>query len=395
MATTPALNTGTSIIDYLKSTGGDSSFGARSGLYGSAGLNMGAYTGSAQQNSALLGYLQKNGSGGSKTVASPTPGSAAPVPSAPASPPAGTPTASPRAGYVESSIQAQLDANAKAQAAKDAARAKLTEAYSTLEDPTARFQRISGEQGLPEQQALVDALTKQTLETNNSLDSVEPSVNDRTSDFLVTEGDRQAIVNRERQPILEALNKLLNNKSIQEVGLAGKQQMVSTLLQLASQADENRLKPLQLGVDFTTEDQNVATKLWESITNARQSAFNADQSAQESRDSADLAFQRQKELENLKSANDLKTSLATKGADTTKKDAAAKADDVFNTILASSKTERDVWNYINQNQDKLRAQGVDVDQLWRKHNELAAKTGVGGSIRAEKSGTDYSSFLNN
>lgn len=43
-------------------------------------------------------------------------------------------------------------------------------------------------------------------------------------------------------------------------------------------------------------------------------------------------------------------------------------------------TEQDVWNYINQNDSALRAQGINVDTLWKLHKDLATKTGPQGQI---------------
>lgn len=51
------LNTQTSVVDYLKSTGKDASFGSRSTLAKQYGITN--YTGTAQQNTQLLGFLQK------------------------------------------------------------------------------------------------------------------------------------------------------------------------------------------------------------------------------------------------------------------------------------------------------------------------------------------------
>ena len=54
------LNTTSSITDFLKSQGKDSSYGARSSLYKTSGLEerLGAYVGSAAQNTAFLKNLQ-------------------------------------------------------------------------------------------------------------------------------------------------------------------------------------------------------------------------------------------------------------------------------------------------------------------------------------------------
>jgi hypothetical protein len=55
------LNVNNSIVDYLKSQKQDSSYSARTKLYGSSDLNsrLGDYVGSSQQNTALLNYLKK------------------------------------------------------------------------------------------------------------------------------------------------------------------------------------------------------------------------------------------------------------------------------------------------------------------------------------------------
>ena len=60
------LNVNTSIVDYLKSTGQDSSFGARKKLYGQLGLGdrLGDFVGSGNQNTALLNQLRSQGGQG-------------------------------------------------------------------------------------------------------------------------------------------------------------------------------------------------------------------------------------------------------------------------------------------------------------------------------------------
>src|SRR3990167_3717769 len=56
------LNTGSSVVDYLKSTGKDSSFSSRKSLYETSGLKerLGDYTGSTNQNLAFLKQLQSS-----------------------------------------------------------------------------------------------------------------------------------------------------------------------------------------------------------------------------------------------------------------------------------------------------------------------------------------------
>ncbi len=60
MATTYQLPAATSVVDFLSSQKQDSSFGARSKLYSTAGIDkrLGAFTGTANQNLALLDHLK-------------------------------------------------------------------------------------------------------------------------------------------------------------------------------------------------------------------------------------------------------------------------------------------------------------------------------------------------
>lgn len=63
------LNVDTSVVDYLKSSGKDSSFSARTSLAAEAGIK--DYTGSAEQNVSLLGYLKTPTSSPTGTEAPP------------------------------------------------------------------------------------------------------------------------------------------------------------------------------------------------------------------------------------------------------------------------------------------------------------------------------------
>lgn len=60
--TAPVLNTGTSIVDFLKSSGGDSSFAGRTALATKYGIT--GYTGTADQNNSLLAKVQSGQSTG-------------------------------------------------------------------------------------------------------------------------------------------------------------------------------------------------------------------------------------------------------------------------------------------------------------------------------------------
>lgn len=50
------------------------------------------------------------------------------------------------------------------------------------------------------------------------------------------------------------------------------------------------------------------------------------------------------------------------------------------TVKGGDASERDIWDYINQHDAALRAQGVNVNELWRLHKDLAQKVGTNGKI---------------
>lgn len=327
--------------------------------------------------------------------------------------------ATPRLDFVKGLTDQALASDQTYATKQNDARNSLIGYYSGLEKPTDTYSRLSDENGLKEQQALVDSLTKDVMTQQDTLDNVDPNVTQRAGNFLVNESDRQAIVAREQKPIIDNLNKLLRNKQYEEVGLAGKQQLVATLLQLTQADNEQGAKPLQLGVDYTTDDRNAARELFSSIMGAQVGAFSGDQSAAESAAEAEktrqfqaeqqqLSFGQQTDLANLTSKNSLSNDLALKAYDTAHKTGSTASngapndnsiytgktkaqvqqitnntDNAWNKILAGAKTEYDVWKAINSNQGALSKANVDVQDLWSKHAALAAKTGQGGTIRAK------------
>lgn len=328
--------------------------------------------------------------------------------------------ATPRLDFVKGITSEYLASDAAYKAPQDAARKALIDYWGSREGAVDRFSRISDETGLGEQQKLVDSLTRNVMTNQDLIDAIEPSVNQRSGDFLINDADRTAIIARERAPVEQNLTKLLRSKEYAEIGLQGKQNLVSTLLQLSFQDDEMGAKPLQLGVDYTTEDRTIARQMFADIMGAKIGAFSGDQGAQEARDEAErnrvfqremntINFEQSKEMENLSSANSLKNSLAIKAASgggsgaatptsnpiyqgKTKqqiKDIEQKTEGAWNKIVGSSKTEYDVWRAINQNQKTLGDSGVDVRDLWARHSALKAKVGQGGSIRKDSSDDLY------
>ncbi len=62
-------------------------------------------------------------------------------------------------------------------------------------------------------------------------------------------------------------------------------------------------------------------------------------------------------------------------------------DDIVNQVQAAkggSATEYDIWSYINQHAGALKDQGVNVNELWKLHKDMASKVGKGGLISGGK-----------
>lgn len=295
------------------------------------------------------------------------------------------------------------------------ARGALIDYYKNLPKSVDTFKNLNEEYGVTAQQKLVDSLTKDVMQQQDTYDAIPASVIARSGDFLINDADKTAITAREQKPVLDNLNKLLRNKQYEEVGLAGKQALVSQLLQMTLQDQEAGAKPLQLGVDYTTEDRKIANDLLSSVLGVQSSAFNSDQDSRDAdrRAAEDRAFQemmfdkgtardeasqsrtfaqqdkvnaqdfaQQLQLKSMSAG----TSAANKAQKEAEKVTAQKTEDAWNKIVAGSKTEYDVWKKINQNQKTLASQGVDVAKLWSEHSALAAKVGTGGSIRSSSSG---------
>lgn len=314
----------------------------------------------------------------------------------------------PRLDFVRGLTDQMVQSDVAEKAKVDTARTKLVDYYSGLEKPLDRYTRFSNETGLGDQQKLVDNLTKEVMTQQDLVDSIPASVIARSGDFLINDADKTAITAHEQKPVYDNLTKLLRSKQYEEVGLQGKQALVATLLDLSFKGDEMGAKPLQLGVDFTTEDRAIARELFTSMLTSQSSAFSADQnSIDEDRRAAEArafqeamfgkqtaaeeasqnrTFAQQEKMNNLDFAQQLALKASSRsgsGSGSSKID--QKTQDAWNKILASSKTEYDAWKKINQNQSTLRSQGVDVDKLWSLHAALAAKTGTGGQLRSSSS----------
>lgn len=137
--------------------------------------------------------------------------------------------------------------------------------------------------GIPDLSNRVQALSGITNNLTNSIAAVDPSVTGRTAGSLVTEGQRSALVNRERQPLLTDLASNEQSLGTARSDLTTNQSFADKLAgALASdQTDKyNRLKT-QYDVAKSAEDTKAAQQLEQEklAENARQANLSASSSS--------------------------------------------------------------------------------------------------------------------
>lgn len=143
-----------------------------------------------------------------------------------------------------------------------------TSALSALNSfqPTSSADILSQAQskyGIPDLSNRVQALTGITNNLTNSIAAVDPSVTGRTSGSLVTEAQRSALVNREKQPLLTDLSTNEQNLNTAKGDLNTNQSFADSLAAaLASDQTNkyNRLKS-QYDVSKAAEDTRASQQL--------------------------------------------------------------------------------------------------------------------------------------
>ncbi len=168
-----ALNTGTSIVDYLKSVGQDSSYSSRAGLATKAGIQ--GYTGSADQNVSLLKYAQGIYSNPAPVPApspTPTPTPAPPAPTATITSPTQVKDTTQANGYINGTqTQDYSQAQQQNEPPVRSSSQVVTDALAKLATGTAT--------AMPTAPATPDLAKQFTdLKTTYGIDSLEQKLND-------------------------------------------------------------------------------------------------------------------------------------------------------------------------------------------------------------------------
>lgn len=127
-------------------------------------------------------------------------------------------------------------------AATDAAKAALAGHQSLGSDVA--LKQANQEYGVGESQTHLSALKGLVGKLQSSVEAVDPSVTGRTSGTFTTEGQRQALVNKERAPIMSDLNKQQGAYSDEQQTLTQKQSLASQMASALLNDDKTKYQKL-------------------------------------------------------------------------------------------------------------------------------------------------------
>ena len=116
-------------------------------------------------------------------------------------------------------------------------------AYSERPSSSDLYKQYRKDLGIQEQEDVVTGLNRSVLDLEGKIKAVEPNVNQRTQDFLVTEAQRKRTVDVEQQPLREQYLESMRRKEYEEASLSSKNRMLESMMQYA-EAEYNR--PLDL-----------------------------------------------------------------------------------------------------------------------------------------------------
>lgn len=144
-----------------------------------------------------------------------------------------------------------MDPNALAQQI-----AQLDASYN----PTEEYNKATTALGIPDARSRVQGLQTQLLNSENAIKAVDPSVTGRTSNSLVTEAQRQRLVNMERQPLTDSYNDQSKQYGVQSGLLKDLLGQADTQTGLAESTYKTKRQNLADQLSFAQQQQEAAAK---------------------------------------------------------------------------------------------------------------------------------------
>lgn len=380
-------------------------YNVQSQLYSKLG-GSGNYSGSAQQNIWLQGAM---GGRNYQSILSPTPQSS---PAAP--PPAAPPAPSGPTTYADAANAITNDLNGtykslyapvtSANSAVQSAQQKLIDYYSGLTKPVDRYQQLYNENGVQQAQDEVNKYAGLVGDTQNKLDSLRNDVMQSTSPFLMSMADRNLYYNEQRQPLDTALSQEQRGQEAASTALTGKQNLIKTLMDLYTTQDQEGAKPFELGVNSAESALQNAESQYGTLSKQAYDAANAKLSAQENdikaaqdmqiekaREAA-AAAQAQVDEANKEKEMRLDYQLKSSADQSSPQMQAQQAQRMWDSLAAdpSFNSTYDIWKYVTQNANQLKAAGIDPNLVLSQNNAYIGKYGQDAPVRpGAKPGARY------
>ena len=135
---------------------------------------------------------------------------------------------------------------------------QLQQFQNTMANPLDLYNKQVSELGVGDVRGRVSNLSNTLLNTENALNQVEPSVTGRTQGSLVTEAQRQRLVNLERQPLASQYGKIASQYQNEQQNLRDLLGQASQVSSLGYQGEQQKLANLQNAYQTSLEGERYA-----------------------------------------------------------------------------------------------------------------------------------------
>ena len=149
--------------------------------------------------------------------------------------------------------QAAEDQMNQQRAEEESLFAEYQKAATGGESPTATYERLSSQYGLPEIMKGLETYRKQGAGVESLLSNLEPDVTARTTGSLLTEAERRYKVATEEAPLRKQLGELALGERTKTYQLGDVANLINTQLQLKQQERSQTLEPLKLRLSSLTD----------------------------------------------------------------------------------------------------------------------------------------------
>lgn len=127
---------------------------------------------------------------------------------------------------------------------------------ATLPSGEDLYNQYANEMGLNQQADLVAGLQRTTMDLEKKIADIEPMIQQRAGDFVITEGQRGRMVNAEQKPLRDQYLEAARQLNYADAGLASKKDLLSTRLKFAMEAQNRPLDLLKQVMEFNDSNKS-------------------------------------------------------------------------------------------------------------------------------------------